>query len=73
MPLVDVDLEKYGSAAAQQASSFGQYQRAPLYSEAMTTSQYLAMRDGVRLAISIQTVDTKSDLGWTFSPAVQLS
>jgi putative CocE/NonD family hydrolase len=34
-------------------SSFGRYQPPPLYSEALTTSQYLAMRDGVRLAISI--------------------
>jgi uncharacterized protein len=42
-----------GATAAQQVSSFGQYQPAPLYSEAVTTSQYLAMRDGVRLAISI--------------------
>ena len=39
--------------AGQQESSFGQYQTTPLYSEAATTSQYLAMRDGVRLAISI--------------------
>ena len=37
-----------GAAAAQQVSSFGQYQTAPLYSEAVTTSQYLPMRDGVR-------------------------
>jgi putative CocE/NonD family hydrolase len=42
-----------GAAAAPQVSSFGQYQPAPLYSEAVTTSQYLIMRDGVRLAISI--------------------
>jgi uncharacterized protein len=41
------------SGAAQQMSSFGQYQATPLYSEAVTTSQYLTMRDGVRLAISI--------------------
>jgi uncharacterized protein len=34
-------------------SSFGQYQSAPLYSEVITTSRYLTMRDGVRLAISI--------------------
>jgi putative CocE/NonD family hydrolase len=39
--------------AGEQASSFGRYQPAPLYSEALTTSQYLTMRDGVRLAISI--------------------
>jgi hypothetical protein len=46
-----------GSAETLQAgepvSSFGRYQPTPLYSEAVTTSQYLAMRDGVRLAISI--------------------
>lgn len=37
----------------QQLSSFGQYQTSPSYSEAVTTSQYLPMRDGVSLAISI--------------------
>ncbi len=42
-----------GAAHAQTVSSFGQYQPAPSYSEAATTSQYLAMRDGVRLALSI--------------------
>jgi uncharacterized protein len=42
-----------GTVAGQQVSSFGRYQTTPLYSEAVTTSQYLAMRDGVRLAISI--------------------
>jgi len=42
-----------GVAHGQQVSSFGQYQPKPLYSEAVTTSQYLTMRDGVRLAISI--------------------
>jgi putative CocE/NonD family hydrolase len=42
-----------GVAQGQQVSSFGQYQPPPLYSEAVTTSQYLTMRDGVRLAISI--------------------
>jgi uncharacterized protein len=41
------------TTAGQPVSSFGQYQPVPLYSEALTTSQYLAMRDGVRLAISI--------------------
>ncbi len=40
-------------AAGQQAPAFGRYNPAPLYSEAVTTSQYLAMRDGVRLAVSI--------------------
>jgi len=39
--------------AGQQVSSFGLYELAPLYSEAVTTSQYLTMRDGVRLAVSI--------------------
>jgi uncharacterized protein len=39
--------------AGQQVSSFGRYQPTALYSEALTTSQYLTMRDGVRLAISI--------------------
>ncbi len=39
--------------AARPISSFGQYQPAPLYSEAITTSHYLTMRDGVRLAVSI--------------------
>jgi predicted acyl esterase len=39
--------------AGEQVSSFGQYQPPPLCSEAVTTSQYLTMRDGVRLAISI--------------------
>lgn len=38
---------------AEPASSFGQYQPKPLYSNALSTSQYLTMRDGVRLAISI--------------------
>jgi len=42
-----------GVAQGQQVSSFGQYQPPPLYSEAVTTSQYLTMRDGVSLAISI--------------------
>jgi hypothetical protein len=42
-----------GRMAGEQVSSFGQYQLTPLYSEAVTTSQYLTMRDGVRLAISI--------------------
>ena len=46
-----------GSAETLQAGepvpSFGRSQPTPLYSEAVTTSQYLAMRDGVRLAISI--------------------
>jgi uncharacterized protein len=41
------------ATAAQPDSSFGRYLTAPLFSEAVTTSQYLAMRDGVRLAISI--------------------
>jgi uncharacterized protein len=41
------------AAAAQQVSSFGHYKPAPLYSEAVTNSQYLTMRDGVRLAVSI--------------------
>ena len=39
--------------AGQQVSSLGLYELAPLYSEAVTTSQYLTMRDGVRLAVSI--------------------
>ena len=39
--------------AGQQVSSFGLYELAPLYSEAVTTSRYLTMRDGVRLAVSI--------------------
>ena len=38
-----------GAVAVPEVSSFGQYQPAPLYSEAVTTSQYLTMRDGVRL------------------------
>jgi putative CocE/NonD family hydrolase len=42
-----------GVAQGQQGSSFGKYQPPMLYSEAVTTSQYLVMRDGVRLAISI--------------------
>ncbi len=40
-------------AEGQKFSSFGRYQTPPLYSEAVTTSQYLTMRDGVSLAISI--------------------
>jgi putative CocE/NonD family hydrolase len=39
--------------AGKEVSSFGRYELAPLYSEAVTTSQYLTMRDGVRLAVSI--------------------
>jgi putative CocE/NonD family hydrolase len=39
--------------AGEHVSSFGLYALAPLYSEAVTTSQYLTMRDGVRLAVSI--------------------
>jgi putative CocE/NonD family hydrolase len=39
--------------AGEPASSFGQYRPPPLYSEAVTTSQYVTMRDGVRLAVSI--------------------
>ena len=42
-----------GSVAGQQASSFGRYPLMPLYSGAVTASQYLTRRDGVRLAISI--------------------
>jgi putative CocE/NonD family hydrolase len=42
-----------GVVQGQQVSSFGRYQPAPLYTEAVTTSQYLTMRDGVRLAISV--------------------
>jgi uncharacterized protein len=42
-----------GAVQGQQLSSFGQYQTSPSYSEAVTTSQHLSMRDGVRLAISI--------------------
>ena len=42
-----------GIAQGQPVSSFGRYQPAQPYSEAVMTSQYLAMRDGVRLAISI--------------------
>ncbi len=41
-----------GNAAAQ-AAAFGQYRPAPLYSETVTTSLYLPMRDGVRLAVSV--------------------
>jgi hypothetical protein len=39
--------------AGQQVSSLGLYELAPLYSEAVTTSQYLTMRDGVPFAVSI--------------------
>ncbi len=39
--------------AGRQEPSFGQYRPAPLYSEALTTSHYLPMRDGVRLAVSV--------------------
>jgi hypothetical protein len=42
-----------GVVQGQQVSSFGQYQPPPPYSEAVTMSQYLTMRDGVGLAISI--------------------
>src|SRR5580704_8967110 len=45
-----------GAAAwtsAQAAPAFGQYRPAAPYSEAVTTSQYLPMRDGVRLAVSV--------------------
>jgi uncharacterized protein len=43
-----------GTAPPEQpVPSFGRYQPTPLYSEAVTTSQYLTLRDGVRLAISI--------------------
>jgi uncharacterized protein len=42
-----------GVVHGQPVSSFGQYQPRPLYSEAVTTSQYLTMRDGVLLAVSI--------------------
>jgi len=38
---------------ASPVSSFGRYHPTPLYSETVTHSQYLPMRDGVRLAISI--------------------
>ncbi len=39
--------------AQKPVSSFGRYPAPPLYAESVTTSQYLAMRDGVRLAMSI--------------------
>jgi predicted acyl esterase len=51
--LLLVFLSGAGVAMGEPASSFGQYQPEPLYSEAVTTSQYLTMRDGVRLASSI--------------------
>ena len=51
--LLPVFLSAAGVAMEEPASSFGQYQPEPLYSEAVTTSQYLTMRDGVRLAASI--------------------
>lgn len=35
------------------AASFARYQTTPIATEAVTTSQYLPMRDGVRLAVSI--------------------
>ncbi len=41
------------SAKAHAASSFGQYDAPPTYPERITTSLYLPMRDGVRLAVSI--------------------
>jgi putative CocE/NonD family hydrolase len=40
-------------ASAQPAATFGQYRPAAPYSEAVTASQYLPMRDGVRLAVSV--------------------
>ncbi|WP_457419380.1 CocE/NonD family hydrolase [Roseateles sp. P5_E7] len=39
--------------AAAQPAPFGQYRPAPAYAETVTTSLYLPMRDGVRLAVSI--------------------
>ena len=42
-----------GHAAAQAPSSFGRYDAPPGYPEKITTSLYLPMRDGVRLAVSI--------------------
>ncbi len=45
-------LSAAGTASAQ-AAAFGQYQTTPAYSEAITSSQYLSMRDGVRLALSV--------------------
>ena len=39
--------------ASAQAAAFGQYQPPAAYTEAITSSQYLAMRDGVRLALSV--------------------
>jgi len=39
--------------SAEPAASFGQYHPPALYSEAVTTSRYLLMRDGVRLAVSV--------------------
>jgi uncharacterized protein len=35
------------------AAPFGHYNSSPEFSEALTSSQYLAMRDGVRLAVSV--------------------
>lgn len=35
------------------AAAFARYQATPVATEALTTSQYLAMRDGVRLAVSV--------------------
>ena len=42
-----------GAQAVPGGASFAQYQTAHISTEAVTTSQYLAMRDGVRLAVSI--------------------
>lgn len=42
-----------GPAQAQIPSSFGQYRPTPAHVEALTTSQYLTMRDGVQLAVSV--------------------
>ena len=48
-------------------SSFGQYHPTPLCSETVTNSQYLAMRDGVRLAATITLPDAASSAGLTFT------
>jgi putative CocE/NonD family hydrolase len=40
-------------APAQPPASFGQYRPSTAYAEAVTASQYVIMRDGVRLAVSV--------------------
>jgi putative CocE/NonD family hydrolase len=76
-PLLCILLLASHASSAAQASTFGNYQPAALYSEHVSSTLYLPMRDGVRLALRIarpakngQAVDGRFPVIWQHTLAV---